>query len=129
LSKEAERDETLKKEESESRQLLARCYLKLGQWQENLNGVTEETIPSILMYYAASTEHDSNWYKAWHAWAVMNFETCLFYRQQPGQPETKAVLSPAMISNYAVPALKGFVKSISLSKGRCQCYKTFYFVT
>jgi len=52
----------------------------------------------------------------------MNFETCLFYRQQqqqqqPGQPETKTVLSPAMISAYAVPALKGFVKSISLSKG------------
>ena len=61
-------------------------------------------------------------YKGWHAWAVMNFETCLFYRQQqqqqqPGQPETKTVLSPAMISTYAVPALKGFVKSISLSKG------------
>jgi hypothetical protein len=39
LSKESERDETLKKDESESRQLLARCYLKMGQWQENLNGV------------------------------------------------------------------------------------------
>jgi len=62
LTKEAERDDTLKKEESESRQLLARCYLKMGQWQENLNGVGEETIPSILSYYAAATEYDSNWY-------------------------------------------------------------------
>jgi FKBP12-rapamycin complex-associated protein len=83
-----------------------------------------------LSYYAASTEHDSNWYKAWHAWAVMNFETCLFYRQQQQQPaiagqqpvqtaqqETKTALSPQTISNYAVPALKGFVRSISLSKG------------
>ena len=61
MSKEAERDDSLKKEESEGRQLLARCYLKLGHWQENLNGVTEETIPSILMFDAASTEHDSNW--------------------------------------------------------------------
>ena len=83
-----------------------------------------------MSYYAASTEHDSNWYKAWHAWAVMNFETCLFYRQQQHQPviagqqpvqsgqqENKTALSPQTISNYAVPALKGFVRSISLSKG------------
>ena len=113
----------MKKDESESRQLLARCYLKLGNWQENLHGLMEDTIQSILSYYAASTDHDSNWYKAWHAWAVMNFETCLFYRQQqqqlqqPGQPETKTALNPMTILNYAVPALKGFVKSISLSKG------------
>ena len=102
----------------------------MGQWQENLNGVGEETIPSILSYYAAATEYDSNWYKAWHAWAVMNFETCLFDRQQHHQPgsvgqpplqpasqEIKNTLSPQTISNYAVPALKGFVRSISLSKG------------
>jgi hypothetical protein len=38
-------------------------------------------------------------------------------QQQGGQVETKATLSPATISNFAVPALKGFVRSISLSKG------------
>jgi hypothetical protein len=45
LAKEAERDDTLKKEETENRQLLARCYLKLGQWQDNLHGVQ---VPILL---------------------------------------------------------------------------------
>ena len=40
--------EALFNEEKEFRQLLARCYLKLGQWQESLNGINEATIPSVL---------------------------------------------------------------------------------
>jgi len=64
------------------RRLLARCYLKLGEWQEAIQGINEESIPSVLQYYAAATDHDSGWYKAWHAWAYMNFETVLFYKQQ-----------------------------------------------
>ena len=140
LSQEASKDENYKEEEKECNQLLARCYLKLGQWQETLQGVNENSIPAILQYYAAATEHDNSWYKAWHAWAVMNFETCLFFRHQQQSPviqgisndsapepstsdnntSTTAVpggLSPQMISTYAVPALKGFVRSINLSKG------------
>lgn len=50
-------------------------------------------------------------YKAWHAWAVMNFETVLFYKLSP------TGLTPAHISLYGVPALQGFVRSISLSSG------------
>ena len=78
-----------------------------------------------MQYYEESTVYDNNWYKAWHAYAVMNFEACLFYRhqQQLLQQQTNqssgasGILSPQMISKYAVPALKGFVKSITLSKG------------
>lgn len=59
-----------------------RCYLKLGCWQEELQGLTELSIPNVLEYYFAATHHDSNWYKAWHSWAYMNFETVLFYKHQ-----------------------------------------------
>lgn len=41
--------------------LLARCYLRLGQWQESLQGINELSIPAVLQYYAAATEHDSTW--------------------------------------------------------------------
>merc|ERR1719357_2056716 len=95
----------------ETRKLLARCYLKLGSWQEALQGLNEASIPTVLQYYTAATEHDSTWYKAWHAWAVMNFETVLFYKHSSGG------LSPNHISLYGVPALQGFVRSISLSQG------------
>ena len=41
--------------------LLARCYLRLGQWQESLQGINEQSVPAVLQYYAAATEHDSTW--------------------------------------------------------------------
>lgn len=62
--------------------LVYRCYLKLGFWQEELQGLTELSIPNVLEYYAAATHHDPSWYKAWHSWAYMNFETVLFYKHQ-----------------------------------------------
>jgi len=62
--------------------MLYRCYLKLGCWQEELQGLTELSIPDVLEYYAAATSHDPSWYKAWHSWAYMNFETVLFYKHQ-----------------------------------------------
>lgn len=58
-----------------------RCYLKLGQWQESLQGINENSIQTVLHYYNAATDHDNKWYKAWHSWAYMNFETVLFYKQ------------------------------------------------
>lgn len=66
----------------ELHKLMARCFLKLGEWQLNLQGINESTIPKVLQYYSAATEHDRNWYKAWHAWAVMNFEAVLHYKHQ-----------------------------------------------
>ena len=111
-------------------------FHRLGQWQESLHGITDPTVPVILQCYEEATVYDSNWYKAWHAWAVMNFEACLFYRhrnteilqqQQPGTNEIvkTGILSPQMISKYAVPALKGFVRSITLSKGNSLQGKLF----
>lgn len=89
--------------------ILARCYLKLGEWQEALHGVTEESIHNILEWYSSATHHDPCWYKAWHAWAYMNFESVLFYQQQE---ETPGQLTP-----YTVTAVEGFFHSIKLSRG------------
>lgn len=59
------------------------CFLKLGEWQLNLQGINESTIPKVLQYYSAATEHDRSWYKVsqrtaagvpscafsmWHTW-------------------------------------------------------------
>lgn len=41
--------------------LLARCYVKLGEWQESLQGINEESISAVLQYYAAATDHDETW--------------------------------------------------------------------
>ncbi|XP_078478709.1 serine/threonine-protein kinase mTOR-like [Lampetra planeri] len=86
--------------------LLARCYLKLGEWQLSLQGINESTIPQVLQYYSHSTALDHTWYKAWHAWAVMNFEAVLHFKHQglapsddvggsPRRPRRRRPLAPA----------------------------------
>lgn len=49
---------------------VSRCFLKLGEWQLNLQGINESTIPKVLQYYSAATEHDRGWYKVTVARAV-----------------------------------------------------------
>uniref|UniRef100_A0A8C5B3T0 Serine/threonine-protein kinase TOR n=1 Tax=Gadus morhua TaxID=8049 RepID=A0A8C5B3T0_GADMO len=139
----------------ELHKLMARCFLKLGEWQLSLQGINESTIPKVLQYYSHSTEHDRNWYKAWHAWAVMNFEAVLHYKHQsagrddkkkvrhasgasgaseasnsdseaeggehspapsPSQRKVGEDLSKTLLL-YTVPAVQGFFRSISLSRG------------
>lgn len=68
--------------------LFCRCYLKLGNWQEELQGLTELSIPNVLEYYSEATSHDPGWYKAWHSWAYMNFETVLFYKHQQNKSQS-----------------------------------------
>ncbi|KAG8568464.1 hypothetical protein GDO81_014010 [Engystomops pustulosus] len=138
----------------ELQKLMARCFLKLGEWQLSLQGINECTIPNVLEYYNAATEHDLNWYKAWHAWAVMNFEAVLHFKHQYQPREEKKVRHPSNASGntensesesegesaenspvpspvqkkpsedlshtllqYTVPAVQGFFRSISLSRG------------
>lgn len=105
----------------ERRRLIARCFLKLGAWQENLQGITEESISSVLQCYARATEHDPTWYKAWHSWAYMNFETVLFYKHQESLNRVaqngKTEKNNGYITQFAVPAVEGFFKSIKLSQG------------
>ncbi|XP_050677035.1 serine/threonine-protein kinase Tor-like [Leptidea sinapis] len=105
--------------------LLARCHLKLGSWCESLQEINELSIPEILRNYAAATFLSPDWYKACHAWACMNFETVLFYKQQDNLSESsvaggsgdKKVSRTDFINTYTIPAIEGFFKSISLSNG------------
>eukprot|EP00158_Paraphelidium_tribonemae_P009901 Partr_v1_DN28994_c0_g1_i3_m24719 putative Phosphatidylinositol 3-kinase len=93
--------------------VLARCYLKLGEWQSVLEEQwTEDTIPEVLKNYYEATQYEHNWYKAWHAWALANFEVVSMYEKSE---DSEDVISKAI--PYAVPAVQGFFKSIALSSG------------
>ncbi|KAJ1339773.1 hypothetical protein BSLG_005592 [Batrachochytrium salamandrivorans] len=62
---------------------LARCFLKLGDWQIALNDeITDDIIPEILRSYLAATQCDRDWYKAWHAWALANFKVLVHHEKQ-----------------------------------------------
>ncbi|CAH1772250.1 unnamed protein product [Owenia fusiformis] len=122
------------KQRDDLNKVMARCYLKLGEWSENLHGIKENSVGRVLKYYAAATEHDKNWYKAWHSWACMNYEAVLFYKQQQQNPAASAANavepkassssaseSPENVSSkmhkYSTPAIQGFFRSIALSSG------------
>lgn len=108
----------------ENRRLLARCYMKLGLWQYRLQGLTDHNLKGILGSYEKATKYDPNWYKAWHAYAYMNFKVMQAQKQSEStQSATNQIdfsrnaKEKMMISQYAVPAVNGFFRSINLSQG------------
>ncbi|KAI9320096.1 armadillo-type protein [Dichotomocladium elegans] len=92
--------------------LLARCYLRQGEWQRALSyELTEDSIQDILRSFFLATRFDPNWYRAWHAWALANFEIIDYNEKlHPDQ------LPPHIFNSHVVPAVQGFFRSIALSK-------------
>ncbi|KAI0461879.1 hypothetical protein LJB42_004483 [Komagataella kurtzmanii] len=108
--------------------LLARCYLKQGEWKVTLNPNwrNEEATGSILGSYLLATHFDSNWYKAWHNWALANFQVISAHQSthdgiadvssSARSSHTPDEVKPDMLQHYVIPAIKGFFHSISLSE-------------
>jgi serine/threonine-protein kinase mTOR len=104
---------------AEHRELLARCCLKQGEWQVALNkgDWCLEEFDDILASYSAATQLNPKWYKAWHAWALANFEITQALTQKPGTDRAIPLVSQSIVIEHVVLAVKGFFKSISLSAG------------
>ncbi|KAI9215748.1 FAT domain-containing protein, partial [Blastocladiella britannica] len=95
--------------------LLARCYYRLAEWQAQQveHWPADAMRHEILRGYRVATECDRSWYKAWHAWALANLQVVShFERGAQTNPEEYQTI----VSMHVVPALKGFVSSIALSK-------------
>ncbi|KAF2860296.1 TOR1 phosphatidylinositol 3-kinase [Piedraia hortae CBS 480.64] len=96
------------------RKLLARCYLKQGEWMtKKLDGEwdSSDLVQDILQSYYAATRFNEEWYKAWHAWALANFEVV---NSMASKGEGEEV-PQQLVAAHVVPAIKGFFKSIALS--------------
>ncbi|KIK95251.1 hypothetical protein PAXRUDRAFT_33077 [Paxillus rubicundulus Ve08.2h10] len=93
--------------------LLARCYFKQGQWQVELKeDWGARNVKDILHSYLLSTHYDPNWYKAWHTWALANFEVI---GHLESQKESSAVdISGSGLAAHTVQAVQGFFRSIAL---------------
>lgn len=117
--------------------LLARCFLKQGEWRVSLQPNWRlENPDAILGSYLLATHFDKSWYKAWHNWALANFEVTSSISQhmkddksvklENGSSEfTNGVVagmnmnenfSPELVQRHVVPAIKGFFHSIALSQ-------------
>ncbi|KAK5135249.1 hypothetical protein LTR08_005499 [Meristemomyces frigidus] len=104
-----------KAELDEWKVLLARCYLKQGDWQVDLhNGDWEsDHVQDVLHSYHSATRYNENWYKAWHAWALANFEVVTSMTSTTDRES--ADVPREIVSEHVVPAIRGFFKSIALS--------------
>ncbi|KAG6845015.1 hypothetical protein H0H87_001536 [Tephrocybe sp. NHM501043] len=105
-----------KKKLSELAKLLARCYFKTGQWQVELaddwGGVSGRNVEDILQSYYLATHFDPTWYKAWHTWALANFDVISYME---AQTQARSFESPGSgLAAHVVQAVDGFFRSISL---------------
>ncbi|KAF3011376.1 phosphatidylinositol kinase- protein kinase tor1 [Neopestalotiopsis sp. 37M] len=102
----------------EQTELLAKCYLRQGEWQValNKNAWQYSNVQDILAAYSQATKYSPKSYKAWHAWALANFE---IVQALTSSQNDRAIPRPdaAVIVNHVVPAVQGFFKSIALSSG------------
>ncbi|KAI9757288.1 MAG: hypothetical protein M4579_003499 [Chaenotheca gracillima] len=107
----------VQKAEMENRHLLARCFLRQGDWQlANLKGDWRHSeVHEILASYASATSYSPQSYKAWHAWALANFEVVTSITSNAERETTP--LSSQVINDHVVPAVRGFFNSIALSSG------------
>ncbi|KAI8062483.1 armadillo-type protein [Gongronella butleri] len=103
----------LSEDGAEYTRLLARCYLRQGEWQRAMSyELTEDTIPDILRSFLLATRFDQRWHKAWHAWGLINFDI-IDYHEKLHQDQP---LPQHVFTHHVVPAVQGFFRSISLSK-------------
>lgn len=90
----------------------------------------QRNIKDILQSYYLATHYDSSWYKAWHTWALANFEVVAFledkqyHKMNDGKPgqELAAHIVSSVNGEFLFTALEciyssryvGFFRSISL---------------
>ena len=111
--------------------LLARCFLKSGQWQMELNPawaeVCRQLLPDsvartefaikdsaeILVSFEQATRYDPTWYKSWHTWALANVDV-IGHIEDHEQRIEDAI--PETVAEYTVAAIEGLLRSISLGE-------------
>lgn len=130
------------KERPKYQKLLATCFAKQGDWTIALDPNWSNTDPgSVLSSYLLATHFDPQWYKAWHNWALANFEVISmmsstnkdtnyqksnapitsFYQirnnifEKNGETPYYNQFPSKLINNHVVSAIKGFFHSIALS--------------
>ncbi|PLN84338.1 putative TOR pathway phosphatidylinositol 3-kinase TorA [Aspergillus taichungensis] len=99
------------------RKLLSKSYLRLGEWQIALQKGEwrAEYMREILSAYSAATQYNRDSYKAWHSWALANYNVVTTISNIASQ-DNKPVPVPAhIVTEHVIPAIHGFLRSIALS--------------
>ena len=109
--------------------LRAACWLELGEWKiEEMTApgmqVEESLQIEVLCEFKRATMMDGCGYKAWHAWALLNFRLALQINERDDAPSNssggrrRGAPTSSAQRNHAVTAIKAFVNAISLGTKR-----------
>jgi FKBP12-rapamycin complex-associated protein len=98
------------------------CWLELGEWKLSeasspSSPVIEERLQAdVLTYFKRATFLENCGYRAWHAWALLNFRLALQISEKENRPETHGgpPSSDKALRNHVLAAVKGFANAISL---------------
>lgn len=115
-------------ERVEDKQLRASCWLELGEWKIDEMTSPGTHIPEhmqidVLCAFKRAIMMDTQGYKSWHAWALLNFRLAQQMNERednPNNPSERRRGSPTSTSqtNHVITAIRGFVKAISLGTKR-----------
>jgi len=80
--------------------------------------------PSLRTNWTRLVHRPQDSYKAWHRWALFNFEVTQYIESQaPGSTPPRVApggAPPDPLAPYLVPAVAGFFRSIALEEGNVQ---------
>ena len=104
-------------------ELLSRCWVELSEWKLAAKLSPNSFIPEdlqieVLTALKRATSLQGCGYKAWHAWALLNFRIAHSnegdHSNEASHTLASRVLSDRMLRNHVVAAVNGFVNAISL---------------
>lgn len=99
--------------------LRVRCWLELGEWKlwratsPGSSFITEPLQADVLTAFKRATMLDSCGYKAWHAWALLNFRIAVQISDNNDIDDSKNRQMLKSVRNHVVAAIKGFVNAIN----------------
>ena len=74
-------------------------------------GFLQRNIEDILHAYYLATHYDPGWYKAWHTWALSNFDV-IAYMESLADSKPNDVAGERLAA-HVVQAVKGWLTQIS----------------
>lgn len=93
--------------------LSSRVYLKLGKWNLSVrDGLDDHSIPVLMECFMRATQHDPKMGKAWHGWALFNYQVLSHYEHSKINEDKERMTK--MTTQYIVAAVRGFFNSIHL---------------
>jgi tetratricopeptide (TPR) repeat protein len=115
-------------ESAEDKNMRASCWLELGEWKIDEMTSPGEPLPErlqieVLCEFKRAITMDESGYRAWHAWALLNFRLALQMNEREdiqAAPSTqrRGTQVSSTQRNHVITAIRGFVKAISLGTKR-----------